>query len=225
MMTNQDYKNAALNALSGNWAQAIIACVVYLGIYAVCSAGDIVNSLKDLIPAWANLSPSFILWANGIGFVASVLVVWPLGSAFLNSFKTLYRDSDNRVTYNMVRIFGDNWGRLVLGYLLMYIKIILWSLLLIIPGIIKGFAYSMVPYILLDRPELSYSEVIAESERMMKGHKFDLFYLYLSFIGWAVLSVLSLGIGFLWLEPYVNTAVAAFYNDIKGDSVVVERVL
>ena len=74
----------------------------------------------------------------------------------------------------------------------------------------------MTPYVLIDHPELSANEAIHESSRLMEGHKFDLFWLYLSFIGWAILAVLTLGIGFFWLEPYMQASVAAFYNDIKG---------
>ena len=99
----------------------------------------------------------------------------------------------------------------------MGIFIFLWSLLLIVPGIVKAYAYAMTPYILVERPELSVNEAIGLSRRMMKGRKFDLFYLHLSFIGWALLCILTLGIGFLWLYPYMMTAQAAFYCDVKAD--------
>ena len=111
----------------------------------------------------------------------------------------------------------SNWGHIVLGQLLMGIFIFLWRLLLIEPGIVKAYAYAMTPYILVERPELSVNEAIGLSRRMMKGRKFDLFYLHLSFIGWALLCILTLGIGFLWLYPYMMTAQAAFYCDVKAD--------
>ena len=101
--------------------------------------------------------------------------------------------------------------------LLMTIMVFLWSLLLIIPGIIKWFSYAMTPFILEENPELSASEAIHRSRMMMRGHKFDLFYLYLSFIGWFILCILTAGIGFLWLGPYVDTALAAFYEEVKAD--------
>ncbi len=80
-----------------------------------------------------------------------------------------------------------------------------------------GFAYAMTPYILAENPELSAWDASTRSREMMKGHKFDLFYLYLSFIGWGILAVLTLGIGFIWLVPYVQTTTAAFYNDLKSE--------
>ena len=68
-----------------------------------------------------------------------------------------------------------------------------------------------------EHPEISGWDASTRSREMMKGHKFDLFYLYLSFIGWFLLSFLTLGIGFIWLIPYMNTAQAAFYEDVKAD--------
>ena len=75
----------------------------------------------------------------------------------------------------------------------------------------------MTPYILEDNPELGAVDAIHRSRMMMRGHKFDLFWLYLSFIGWFLLSLLTLGIGFLWLVPYMETAQAAFYEEVKAD--------
>jgi len=82
---------------------------------------------------------------------------------------------------------------------------------------VKAFSYAMTPYILEEHPELSAGEAIDHSRAMMKGHKFDLFWLYLSFIGWILLSIFTLGIGLLWLAPYMQTATAAFYEDVKAD--------
>ena len=93
----------------------------------------------------------------------------------------------------------------------------LWALLLIVPGIIKSFSYAMTPFILIDNPELTANEAIDRSRAMMRGHKFDLFWLLLSFIGWFILCMLTLGIGFFWLIPYTYTSVAGFYKDVKAE--------
>ncbi|TDK60980.1 DUF975 family protein [Bacillus salipaludis] len=92
--------------------------------------------------------------------------------------------------------------------------VFLWSLLLFIPGIIKSIAYSQTYYLLRDHPEYSVLEAITESRRRMNGYKWKYFLLGLSFIGWGILCLFTLGIGFLWLVPYVSTAMAAFYNEI-----------
>jgi uncharacterized membrane protein len=105
----------------------------------------------------------------------------------------------------------------MMWYVLQSVYLNLWSLLFIIPGIIKGFSYSMTPYILIDHPELSVNEAITKSREMMNGHKMELFALQLSFIGWFLLSLLTLGLGFIWLIPYYSATEAQFYRKIKGE--------
>lgn len=100
-----------------------------------------------------------------------------------------------------------------------YAYMILWSFFLIVPGIIKFYSYAMVPYVMLDNPEMRYGKAVRESRRIMRGYKFKLFIFHLSFTGWFVLSVLSFGIGFLWLIPYIYTSKAQFYEDIKSHAV------
>ena len=93
----------------------------------------------------------------------------------------------------------------------------LWTLLLIVPGIIKSFSYAMTAFVLRDNPELKFNGAIEKSMKMMDGHKFDLFYLYLTFIGWGLLCILTLGIGLLWFVPYMQSASAHFYEDVKAE--------
>ena len=101
--------------------------------------------------------------------------------------------------------------------LLVQIYIMLWTLLFYIPGIVKSYSYAMTPYILLDKPELSATDAITESRKMMNGHKMELFILDLSFIGWILLSLLTCGILFLYVAPYMQAARAEFYRTLKGD--------
>ena len=103
----------------------------------------------------------------------------------------------------------------VVVYMILFI--ILWYLLLIVPGIIAAYSYSMTFYILADDPNISAIDALNKSKSMMDGHKMDLFLMSLSFIGWALLCILTLGIGLLWLIPYMNVSIAKFYQDIKGD--------
>lgn len=106
----------------------------------------------------------------------------------------------------------------VLGtMLLMALAIIGGMILFIIPGIILTFAYAIVPFVLRDNPELSAVEVLQKSRMMMKGHKMDLFLLYLSFIGWAILCIFTLFIGYLWLAPYVQMTEVKFYEKIRAE--------
>ncbi|HPV14444.1 MAG TPA: DUF975 family protein [Candidatus Cloacimonadota bacterium] len=116
--------------------------------------------------------------------------------------------------------FSDFVRSLVAG-LLMIVFVFLWSLLLIVPGIIAALSYSMTFYILADNPDVTASEAITMSKNMMFGHKAELFWLYLSFIGWAFLCLFTAGIGFLWLLPYIHTSTAIFYENLRGAEEVV----
>jgi uncharacterized membrane protein len=85
---------------------------------------------------------------------------------------------------------------------------------LIVPGIIKSFSYSQVYFILKDTPTISANEAITQSRKLMFGYKWKYFLLLLSFIGWGILSVITLGIGFIWLVPYMTASLAAFYDQL-----------
>ena len=95
------------------------------------------------------------------------------------------------------------------------IFIFLWSLLLFIPGIIKAYEYAMVPYIVAENPNIGYKEALERSRDMMKGHKFELWVLQLSFIGWMMLGVLACCIGTLFVLPYQNATYAEYYMELK----------
>lgn len=92
----------------------------------------------------------------------------------------------------------------------------LWSLLLVVPGIIKGFGYSMAMYILAEEPEIGAREALRRSQEIMDGHKLELFGLHLSFIGWHLLGIITCGIAYIWVEPYIDATVTNFYNSIKN---------
>ncbi len=103
----------------------------------------------------------------------------------------------------------------IVANILIGIFVFLWSLLFIIPGIIKYYAYSMTHYIIAENPEIDFFEAIKESEKLMKGHKFRLFKLQLSFIGWFILGALAFGVGLFFVYPYFQLAHANFYLDIS----------
>ena len=202
MDTNQGYKNRALASLSGKWDKAIIVTVIYLIITVGISQ---VVSLPFSSSIAGSGSASF-LWT-----VLCFPLLWGYTVFFLNIIREKKIDWDS--------IFdgykNGEWKRIGGTYLLYYIYVILWTLLLIIPGIIKALSYSMTPFILQDDPTISGNAAIEKSMRMMDGHKMDLFWLFLSFIGWIILSIMTFGIGFILLEPYINTSVAHFYEDLK----------
>lgn len=115
--------------------------------------------------------------------------------------------------------FFNDFARIFLTRILESVFVFLWTLLLIIPGIIKSIAYSLVPLILADDKykDLGYMEILKKSEEMMNGHKKDYFVLLLSFIGWHLLAIFTLGLLEIWIMPYQATAKYKFLNDIKNE--------
>ena len=114
--------------------------------------------------------------------------------------------------------FGDGQlGKYIGLGLLQMLFIFLWSLLLIIPGIIKSYAYSMSYFIQLDNPDMGPKDSITASRKMMKGHKWQLFVMDLSFIGWYIVGFLCLGVGVLWVHPYYELSKALFYEELKAE--------
>jgi uncharacterized membrane protein len=114
----------------------------------------------------------------------------------------------------------NNFGTALGAYLLMILFIILWMLLLIIPGIIAALSYSMTFYILADDKTIPAMDAIDKSKAMMDGYKWKLFCMGLRFFLLALLCILTLGIGFLWLFPYMQVSAAKFYDDIKGNQII-----
>lgn len=215
MKQNQEYKNEALAALRGNWAPAVLATLVYylltLFLISPYEVAVFRTNSADIMGLMAASR-----W-YGVFLLGMILVIGPFLVGYVNSFKKLLVEGDDRITANSFREGFKPYWRSVWAYLFRGILITLWSLLLVIPGIIKSLSYAMTMYIVKDHPELTVNEAIDLSKDMMYGHKYDLFYLYISFIGWYLLSILTLGIGTFWLMPYIETAQASFYEDVKAE--------
>jgi uncharacterized membrane protein len=179
------------------------------------------ESLKD---KWALAIGTFIIYsfiigaAGGIkaqGSIISLLVGGPfaLGAAIFSL--SISRGKEARLE----QIFQgfNRFSTALAAYLLMVLYVVLWSLLLIIPGIIAALSYSMTFYILADEETIKAEDALKKSKMMMEGYKLKLFYLGLRFLLLAFLCVLTLGIGFFWLIPFVHVTLAKFYDDIKGN--------
>ena len=185
-MNRTELKNRAKQALAGNWGTAIIVMIIFMLL-------------------------SSLLSSTGIGSLAVGLLNVGYFACFLSIMRTKSASIEGCVS-----AITENIGTKFVATLLVMLYTFLWSLLFVIPGIIKSYSYAMTPYILIDRPELSATDAVKESEKMMNGHKMDLFILDLSFIGWILLSMLTCGILLLYVEPYMQAARAAFYLELKG---------
>ena len=188
MKRSSELRAQAWSALSGKWGMAVVATLVYMVICGVIS----------LIPY--------------VSSIAALLVSLPLAYGFTIMLLNVVRGSD--VELNTLGEGFKDYGRILGTMLLSSVYQFLWMLLLIIPGIIKGYSYALTPYLLKDHPELKFNAAIEESMRLMSGNKMRLFLLDLSFIGWFLLGLITFGIAFLWITPYWNTARAAFYEDL-----------
>ena len=161
--------------------------------------------------------------ASYIPVVGSILVALPMMYGYAIVMLSVMRGGEMNIG-GLFDGFND-FGRIVGTKLLQAIYTFLWTLLLVIPGIIKNYSYAMTDFILKDQPELANNAAIEKSMAMMDGNKMKLFLLDLSFIGWAILCLFTFGIGFLFLQPYVQSAHAAFYEDLKAQTVVEEEVI
>ena len=155
------------------------------------------------------------------GFLAVLFIVVPLLEVGLCSFfLKLSNKEDAEVLTPFKDTFDAGYTRKLGGSLWMALWVFLWSLLFWIPGIVKSFSYAMTPYILADCPEVSPTEALKISQRMMKGHKGELFMLQLSFIGWYILSGVSFGLFILfYVGPYQQATLAEYYKNLLEVSI------
>ena len=150
-----------------------------------------------------NVLITIVLIPLNIGVAQNVLA-WSRGED-VNKWKVLFGG------FNSAKTFFKQVGVVVLNTILCA----LWAILLVVPGIIKGLAYSMYPYVLRDEPDLSVWQTLKKSEAIMKGYKGKLFLMYLSFVGWFILGAFTFGILYIWLTPYIMTSTVKFYDDVR----------
>lgn len=215
MEQNSKIKNTAIAKLEGSWVMAAVATLVCymlgvsLGLFS--SAGTATPNPAEALDA---LSKSACLQT------VFALLLLPLSWGLRVSFLTPAKGEK----YKMGEVF-DGYRSFVPVFMTMFLKqiyVLLWSLLLIVPGIVKYYSYSVTEFIMRENPDRKYNDAIEDSMKMMNGYKTKLFMLDLSLIGWFILSCLTLGIGFFFLLPYQQTCHAEFYlrlkEEIKDDS-------
>ncbi len=210
---NYEIRAESRRILSGNWGQAVLVVLVIFLISGISGSisGSFTNSDGSYVSG-ALLVVATILSLMSI--VYTILVVNVLNYGFVITYLQLCREG-KIVFENLFKGFKD-YGRVVAVMFLKKLLIFLWTLLFIIPGIIKTYAYSMTEYILMDNPGMDALTAISKSKEMMSGWKGKLFLLDLSLIGWWFLSLLTCGIGYLWLASYFLTNRAVFYQEMTG---------
>lgn len=217
-MTYSDYRRIARENLEGNWKKSIgigFMAALLGGIVAGSTFGGSIELDAEVVEKL----PGFVLailsaWASIAGVIGIAQFV--IGGTVQLGYTQILLKQYHRQDFSFDDLFSQ-FHRFKQGFLQSFLRnlyIILWSLLFVIPGIVKSFSYAMTPFIMADHPEMTAKEAIAASKEMMDGHKGELFTLNLTFLGWELLALLTLGIGFLWLNPYMNAAHAVFYRDL-----------
>jgi uncharacterized membrane protein len=205
---NKELRAYARQQLKGAWGKMAFTFFVYCLILFPFQVFSILNSLSQYIP-WL---PSFSV-INTVLTIALYIIIGPFCLGFVGYFLKRVR-GEEIATKNIFDGFSRFFPSF-LTMLLLFLFTFLWCLLLIIPGIIKGLGYSMAFNIMYDDPTIKPLAALKKSQIMMKGYKWKLFTLQLSFIGWAFLAFLTLGIGLFWLNPYIYLSTANFYENLK----------
>ena len=212
MKMYSEYRAQARETLKGHWNEMALLMLVLSFIGVFFAAPNYAGVLAEM--QWLALSGS------GCSILVALLITVPLSYAFANLCLAYARREELEDSYfaALFKDFAANWSKYVLSGLLVGLLVGLIAIpTLMIGAIILGLAYSMVPYVIRDNKEMGVREVLRTSRLMMRGHKWQLFVLELTFIGWALLCILSLGIGLLWLQPYMATSYAHFYEDVKAE--------
>lgn len=217
-MDSKTLKRRALNNLQGNWGLSVgVALLAALLGGATVSGTMNLNIDQEIL---AELPPNVLAVIAAIGSVLSILsfVQFILGGTVNLGYTRFLLDQHDGNELNFRTLFSQ-FDRFGVGFLQKFLRglyIFLWSLLLIVPGIVKTYSYAMTPYILADHPEMTANEAITASRKLMDGHKGELFWLHLTFIGWVLLNAFTLGIGSLFLNPYMQAAETAFYRQLTS---------
>ena len=213
MLLNSELRAQAREQLDGKWGTFVLMTFLMCVIQVLMQIPSYIGSLLEVLsPENAMASLSF----SNISNILSLLAL-PLGWGLTVSLLRNHREESVDLENLFDGFRGGRYTRVFCALFLVRLFTFLWTLLLIIPGIMKAFSYALTPYILLDEPELTAKQAISRSCEIMQGRRWKLFCLYFSFIGWGILCLLTFGIGFLWLVPYINASIAAFYEDARAE--------
>jgi uncharacterized membrane protein len=195
-MDNLALMRASREALKGKWGIAILTFLIY----------SLLTTTSGTLRAHGSVLT--------LSSTLTLIIGGPLALGAAIFSLSISRGKEPRLEYLFLGF--NHFATALVTYLLLLLYIFLWMLLLIVPGIIAALGYSMTFYILADDPVQKPRDALKKSKSMMDGHKEKLFYLCLRFFLLAILCILTLGIGFLWLIPYIHVTMANFYEDVKG---------
>ena len=214
MKTNSEIRQDSLSILKGNWASGVVVTLLLFVVMTLCSAitssfglggnKTVMNSISELL-----------------NLLVAIFIFYPLAMSMVIMFLSFVKSGEKLSTKGLTLGFKSPlYSKSIVLYLLIAIYTFLWSLLLIVPGIIKSLSYALAPYILAENPELKANEAIEKSMAMMNGHKMQLFLMWLGYVGFALLSIFAFCIPLLWLYPYYQVVMVKFYEEVKSETTV-----
>ncbi len=229
MVYASDFRRIARESLRGRWGKAVLAGLIatLLGVSTNTGLNLNFQVTENGASGHIGLGTSGIpldqIFGLALPLILAALVLavvlYCLGWIISLGYNRFHLDLvEGQVEPQLETLFAyfPHWRNAVGTGLLQGLYIFLWSLLFVIPGIVASYSYAMTSFILAEHPELSPQESLARSKAMMRGNRWRLFCLHFSFIGWSLLSALTMGIGNLWLNPYRQSAVTAFYRELTG---------
>ncbi|WP_277630588.1 DUF975 family protein [Atopococcus tabaci] len=222
--TSAELKQDAKDMLRGRWKDAVLmnlipSLIVLVAVLVVVVTVVVLSEMWSTGTVPMDDDGGGGGGNSGLGGIFSTLITTGISYAFLDAYRN--HDYTFRPLKDAFRVFSKQYFLPVFFiYFLTSVFTFLWGLLLVIPGIIKAIAYSQAYFIYkdhVDRPDpqpISALNCITESRMLMDGHKMRYFTLQLSYLGWILVGALTLGIGFLWINPYITATNTAFYNDL-----------
>src|SRR6056297_4364772 len=195
-------KEDAKSKLSGNWPKAAVVTFV---LWLLTDAFTQEAFIKFGSSGSTTVNPT-----SGLFNIISLIVTGPLALGAIYFYMKL--ESGEEPNISIVFDGFQDFKRGLIFHLVSSIFIILWTLLLVVPGIIAAIRYSMGYYLMIENPDMEPMEALRESSELMKGYKMEFFMFVISFLGWLILSALTLGIGFLLLVPYYQMSKLNFYR-------------
>lgn len=227
MWTRKELKQRAKDALRGHYWLALAAVLVVSVIAVICTnASQMLFGLntsfnvisqaasgEEMLVLLMEKAPS-IFGSYIVSLLVTIFFMYPLTVGLVSFFIRAARGEHS--LSNIWSGFKGNYKNVVWTIFKRDLFVYLWSLLFVIPGIIKSFQYAMAEYILADNPDMRSKEVLLMSREMMKGNKWRYFVLELSFIGWLLLGSLVFGVGTLFVAPYMQATLTQFYLEMKS---------
>lgn len=231
MFERKKYKSFAKKQLSGRWGIPILVTLFITVISGIFSIPDILKIIRSgymeailnndyygALSAYNTATSTSFITSIVLMIVSAILEVAAIGVYIKMS------RSPEPVSFSDFIEGFNNWARAALGVLWQTLWTFLWMLLFIIPGIIKSIAYSQMFYIIAEYKDVSVTKAMRISIMITKGHKWDLFVMYLSFIGWALLAPFTLGILYFWLIPYMNMTYINAYHALMKEALEDGRI-